>query len=193
MSDAVDHPDHYNANPSGVECIDIVEHMPFNVGNAVKYLWRAGHKGKLIEDLRKAGWYIAREIGRLEKDLAESRGNGVLPPSVEEPAEFGSVVHVVSPTSRPTHWVRTYSVAVDKPWCTGNTLRSWADVTEDATAAEVIRRGIGGGVDPAAEAAAQRRCPWTDSAAPGMQCELSEWPLHPGSHKMAIVLIGSGA
>jgi hypothetical protein len=64
MSDAVDHPDHYNANPSGVECIDVVEHMPFNVGNAVKYLWRAGHKGNLLEDLRKAAWYIEREIQR---------------------------------------------------------------------------------------------------------------------------------
>jgi len=38
----VNHPDHYNKHPSGVECIDIVEHMSFNLGNAVKYIWRAG-------------------------------------------------------------------------------------------------------------------------------------------------------
>jgi hypothetical protein len=62
----VDHPPHYNAHPSGVECIDVVEHMTFNVGNAIKYLWRAGHKGNTIEDLRKAAWYVQREIQRID-------------------------------------------------------------------------------------------------------------------------------
>lgn len=63
--ETVDHPKHYNESPSGVECIDVVEHMPFNVGNAIKYLWRMSHKGTLIEDLKKARWYIDREIKRL--------------------------------------------------------------------------------------------------------------------------------
>lgn len=63
----VDHPAHYNQNGSGIECIDVVEHMPFNVGNAMKYLWRADHKGKDIEDLQKAAWYIQREIQRRSK------------------------------------------------------------------------------------------------------------------------------
>jgi hypothetical protein len=63
-ADAVNHPEHYNAHPSGVECIQVVEHMNFNVGNAIKYLWRADHKNGL-EDLRKAEWYIRREIQRL--------------------------------------------------------------------------------------------------------------------------------
>lgn len=67
MADAVDHPPHYNGHPSGVECIDVVEHMNFNLGNAVKYVWRAGSKGDLLEDLKKARWYIDREIERLEK------------------------------------------------------------------------------------------------------------------------------
>ena len=66
--ETVDHPVHYNQHPSGVECIDIVEHMTFNVGSAVKYCWRAGLKGDaLIEDLEKARWYLAREIERLKK------------------------------------------------------------------------------------------------------------------------------
>lgn len=65
MKETVNHPSHYNANPSGVECITVVEHMTFNVGNAIKYLWRAGLKGALIEDLKKARWYIDREIQRL--------------------------------------------------------------------------------------------------------------------------------
>ena len=61
----VDHPSHYFNNPSGVECITVVEHMTFNIGNAVKYLWRAFDKGNTIEDLEKARWYIDREIQRL--------------------------------------------------------------------------------------------------------------------------------
>jgi hypothetical protein len=67
-SSAVDHPPHYNSHPSGVECIDIVEHYGFNVGNAIKYLWRAGLKGDSIEDLRKAAWYCRREIERRTRE-----------------------------------------------------------------------------------------------------------------------------
>jgi hypothetical protein len=58
----VDHPKHYNVHPSGVECIDVVESMSFNVGNAVKYLWRADEKEAPLQDLEKAAWYIKREI-----------------------------------------------------------------------------------------------------------------------------------
>ena len=60
-------PPHYCAHPSGVECIDITEHFNFNLGNAIKYIWRAGAKGDPITDLRKAAWYIDREIARLSK------------------------------------------------------------------------------------------------------------------------------
>lgn len=69
MSNSVNHPSHYNKSPSGVECIDVVEHMSFNIGNAIKYLWRAGLKGNIIEDLEKARWYIDREIHRLKKEV----------------------------------------------------------------------------------------------------------------------------
>jgi len=65
MTDTVNNPKHYTSHPSGVECIEITEHMSFNLGNAVKYVWRASLKGKEIEDLRKARWYIDREIARL--------------------------------------------------------------------------------------------------------------------------------
>lgn len=69
----VEHPVHYNADPSGIECIEIVRHRNFNVGNAIKYLWRAGLKDspttsdKDIEDLEKAVWYIQDEVKRLKK------------------------------------------------------------------------------------------------------------------------------
>lgn len=66
--DLVNHPPHYTSHPSGIECIQVTEHMGFNIGNAVKYCWRAGLKSpSAIEDLKKAAWYINREIQRLEK------------------------------------------------------------------------------------------------------------------------------
>ncbi|MEI6035721.1 MAG: DUF3310 domain-containing protein [Verrucomicrobiae bacterium] len=64
MSDPVNHPPHYTTHPSGVECIAITEHMGFCLGNAVKYIWRADLKSDAIEDLKKARWYLAREIAR---------------------------------------------------------------------------------------------------------------------------------
>ena len=66
--DMVNNPPHYTSHPSGVECIDVVEHMSFNLGNAVKYIWRAGLKGDdQLLDLRKARFYLDREITPLEK------------------------------------------------------------------------------------------------------------------------------
>lgn len=68
MADVVNHPPHYTSHPSGVECITVTEHMSFLRGNAVKYLWRAGDKGNELEDLRKARWYLDREIANLEAE-----------------------------------------------------------------------------------------------------------------------------
>lgn len=68
LVDSVNHPAHYTSGPkcalcgAPVECILVTERMDFCVGNAVKYLWRAGKKGPLLEDLRKARWYIERAI-----------------------------------------------------------------------------------------------------------------------------------
>lgn len=66
--DPVNHPAHYLRHPSGVECITITEHFNFNRGNAIKYIWRADEKGGVLENLRKAAWYLNREIKRLEKE-----------------------------------------------------------------------------------------------------------------------------
>lgn len=67
MTDLINHPPHYTQHPSGVECIQITEHMGFNLGNAVKYIWRADLKGAAIDDLKKAAFYIEREIVRRSK------------------------------------------------------------------------------------------------------------------------------
>lgn len=70
MADNVNHPPHYKAHPSGVECIEITEHMNFCLGNAMKYIWRADHKADAIEDLEKAKWYLEREIALRKKQNA---------------------------------------------------------------------------------------------------------------------------
>lgn len=72
-NDQVNHPKHYTSDPSGIECIDVTRHRNFNIGNAIKYLWRTGLKedkdrkliDKQIEDLNKAVWYLVDEIHRL--------------------------------------------------------------------------------------------------------------------------------
>ena len=65
--DVVNRPAHYVSDPSGVECIQITQHRNFTIGNALKYLWRAGLKdgNSDVQDLRKAIWYIECEIKRL--------------------------------------------------------------------------------------------------------------------------------
>lgn len=69
--DQVNHPQHYTSDPSGVECLQITRHRNFNVGNAIKYLWRAGLKNedRHIEDLEKAIFYIQDEIKRLKGEI----------------------------------------------------------------------------------------------------------------------------
>ncbi len=67
MDDNVNHPKHYTRHPSGIECIQITEHMGFNLGNCLKYLWRCDLKHDAIEDLHKARWYLDREIAKREK------------------------------------------------------------------------------------------------------------------------------
>lgn len=70
MNDAIN-PKHYKSHKSGVECIEITEHLMCNRANAIKYAWRANDKGCTREDLQKCEWYINREIKRLQ------RGNNV--------------------------------------------------------------------------------------------------------------------
>jgi hypothetical protein len=65
MNDPVNHPSHYTQHPDGIECIQVTRHMNFNLGNAIKYLWRHGNKGAAVEDLQKAVWYIQDEIKRI--------------------------------------------------------------------------------------------------------------------------------
>lgn len=75
QNDNVNHPAHYTSHPSGIECIEITRHYSFDIGNAIKYLWRNGLKNdygrnpidKQIEDLNKAVWYINDQIKLLEK------------------------------------------------------------------------------------------------------------------------------
>ena len=72
--DNVSHPAHYTSLGSvckrcghPIEAIDVTELFNFNLGNVIKYVWRAGLKGSLVEDLRKAQWYLQREVERLSR------------------------------------------------------------------------------------------------------------------------------
>lgn len=64
MSRDAINPPHYRSHPSGIEAIEITEHFNFCLGNAVKYIWRAGMKDDAVQDLEKARWYLDREITR---------------------------------------------------------------------------------------------------------------------------------
>ena len=88
MTDATN-PDHYRSHPSGVECIEITRHMSFDLGNAVKYIWRADlkHQDGGLEDLRKAAWYIADEIKR--REAANTPDRPTTPEPETSPAKPG--------------------------------------------------------------------------------------------------------
>ncbi|MFI5865870.1 DUF3310 domain-containing protein [Streptomyces sp. NPDC051546] len=79
ISSPTEHPTHYTWLPNGVEVIDLTEHLNFNRGNAVKYLCRAGRKeaGTELEDLKKARWYINREISRTENQASPTPGEKI--------------------------------------------------------------------------------------------------------------------
>lgn len=95
----VDHPDHYQT-PNGLEAVDVIEaffHDSFHLGNAFKYIARAGKKGDYVEDLEKAAWYLQREIDLHKKPLAKGAEDypidslkmaASLKPSAEEIEEF---------------------------------------------------------------------------------------------------------
>ena len=141
----VQHPKHYNSDPSGIECIEIVRHRNFNIGSAIKYLWRAGLKDdssmtirqKTIEDLEKSKWCIDDEIQRL-KNLSADEASFV--------PEVGDILVVdkydlmimiykgLDDNKRPTDYA-TYNVdsgdliISDTPW--GNELSDFRQATEE--------------------------------------------------------------
>jgi hypothetical protein len=69
--DNINHPKHYTAHPSGIECIEVTRHMNYNLGTSIAYIWRSGLKDNAIEDLEKAKWHLSDEINRL-KNLAKN-------------------------------------------------------------------------------------------------------------------------
>lgn len=79
MTSEVEHPKHYTSHPSGIECIQVTEHMDFLTGNIIKYVWRAGLKKDKLEDLKKARWYLERLIVREENKHTEDREDRSMP------------------------------------------------------------------------------------------------------------------
>lgn len=72
MEDKVRSPKHYTSHKSGIECLNIVRHMGFNLGNVIKYVWRADLKGDKLNDLKKAQFYLEDEIKRIEDEIRSS-------------------------------------------------------------------------------------------------------------------------
>ncbi|UDL16826.1 hypothetical protein SEA_ATUIN_163 [Arthrobacter phage Atuin] len=117
-NDPVNHPTHYTNHPAKckcgepIECIQITEHMGFNLGNTVKYVWRCDLKKDAIEDLKKARWYLDREIERREKVASElsatkyshpASGNSIVfnMPLIDNPANVAIVASdVLSKTTK---------------------------------------------------------------------------------------------
>ena len=66
MNDLVNNPSHYTSHPSGVEAIEITRLMSYNLGNVIKYVWRADLKENNVQDLEKAQFYLNDEIKRLK-------------------------------------------------------------------------------------------------------------------------------
>jgi hypothetical protein len=71
LGDAVRHPKHYNSHPSGIECVEFSELLPGNLAHVCVYVWRHAHKGRPIEDLEKALWFLERELRRTRTEHDE--------------------------------------------------------------------------------------------------------------------------
>jgi len=95
MNDPVNNPKHYTEHPSGVECIEITRHMNFNLGNAMKYIWRADLKQNRTQDLEKAIWYLQDELKRTAPAPQEA-GDGWVPCQgvSTSPVPKGTPVHI---------------------------------------------------------------------------------------------------
>lgn len=79
MSERINHPPHYGGESNPYEAIKIIEalNLNFNLGNTVKYISRADKKGAPLDDLRKAQWYLQREITNRERLEKTSPGEGL--------------------------------------------------------------------------------------------------------------------
>ena len=120
INDAVNHPRHYTEGfaPVTIECIDITRHMPFTVGNAFKYVWRAGKKGgpeKTMEDLRKALWYI--------RDAVQNEC------IADYPAAFA--VFSLIPKEDTFRWRALHHLANRLPCAAERTIEEWIEEVEN--------------------------------------------------------------
>ena len=92
MTDNVNHPKHYTSHPSGIECIEITEHYCFTIGNAIKYLWRAGIKNEgstnEIQDVQKAIWYVSKHLSSLRAKPRIDQGKPQEHPSGFKPEQI---------------------------------------------------------------------------------------------------------
>ncbi len=102
-ADMVNHPAHYQAGRGGVECIDIAESFGFNLGNVIKYVWRAGRKPGVspVEDLRKAAWYLAREIDKVTEGECAPVSKEIAEPLAQMTDDINAALRKINDPARP--------------------------------------------------------------------------------------------
>ena len=110
MTDIINHPAHYTGVTAEIECIDIARHLNFQLGNAFKYVWRAGKKGgrgKEIEDLKKALWYLEDSIQNGYNDLDQcdiiigiAKKRNELRHDLDKKMRFGELAHAADRRKR---------------------------------------------------------------------------------------------
>lgn len=98
--DMVNHPPHYNDHPSGVECIEVARHFNYNLGNVIKYVWRAGRKGELLQDLEKAAFYLQDEINSIKRRKKELEEMKPVQSLAQEEVERNKPLPVPPPTRK---------------------------------------------------------------------------------------------
>jgi hypothetical protein len=122
MNDNVNHPPHYTNSPSGIECVEIAERLSFNLGNALKYIWRAGKKNPetLREDLQKALWYVNRE----RATLANTAEHVIVQPGNANLVRFLAMKVVATEPGQDTLLAQVFNVIMAATGGYGDTVAS---------------------------------------------------------------------
>jgi hypothetical protein len=157
MSDKVNSPKHYTADPSGVECITITRHRTFNIGNAIKYCWRGGLKvaegatsAAILEDYNKSLWYLCDEIQRLGGKVTcrhPAMVAGVISDmatAIPKPdAQVAPVVPLSDPKDGVPRWVRLQDTVDDEDVaCRSCRCLWWACQSANAKSARCAKCGV---------------------------------------------------
>lgn len=105
MADNVNHPKHYTSHPSGIECIEVSRYLSFSLGSAYKYLFRRENKNDLLENLRKADWYLREELTHLVRPSAgDASLKAAAVISAHEPWPYSEIMYLIASAPQTMDW-----------------------------------------------------------------------------------------